>query len=1132
MGNRELLQKTILKLKKYNIFHLSVRSKTDVIHTSKNDEVINSLNATLPDSNNPSELVTDFKRINQPSYAYHFEHLTDGVNMDNDSMPRCNEFGIQMVNEEMCRTLFKDKHLNIKKEKIQECLSNLKAHNLSNIGYTVPDVKLKLPELLGNSIEEHFYQLGEKMSSKYKNLILNLIKGIPKIPDEWKCQVGWTRYQNGKFEKVDFPSEDAIVFDVEVCCQSGASPTIATAVSTEAWYGWVSDNLVAGENKLNRHSYSIDDLIPLESSKKTKAYNLSSFVRKEKITIGHNVSYDRSKVKEQYWIEQSGMRFLDTLSMHVCVSGVTSYQKALLKAGVGDEEWSKVSSLNSLSKVHKLYCGTEISKEGRELFISGSLGDIKMDFQNAMHYCALDVLATFNVLKIVFPLFIERFPHPVTLAGMLELQSAYLPVNKNWTKYVSDANHVYEDMDMEAKCLMAQCANGVCELFHNEHFKNDFWLWDQDWSNKPLKLKNCKLNTLNSPQNEDDLCTIQKSLEVDMVNEKTASLNQKFCSILSKKDLLPSRNQHLPGYPEWYKKLCDKSSVKDWVPEPALVGTGLKITPKLMKLTWKSLPLHYEKGHGWGYLVPYKTAISIEKEISFPLEQLTKYFLKINKNICTCVKNGFGEVICRKKIRNKDANLCKAEIGVSCGFFKLPHKDGRHLNVGNPLAKDFITKFSENALSSDSFQAKRVIEINRMLSYWRNSKERVENQLVCWLKKNDLPPRLNSDDDFGAIIPQVVVCGTLTRRAVEPTWMTASNVFHERIGSELRAFVQAPPGYVLVGADVDSQELWIASLLGDAYAVGLHGATPLGWMTLNGQKSDETDMHSVTAKAVGISRNHAKILNYARIYGAGEKFAQRLLKQFNEDITSSEAIEKAEKMMQLTKGKRVFKLKEEILPYIEERIYTAEDAQELCKLHGKEIEDLFEKSQWFGGTESSMFNCLEMIASKPCPETPFLHCKLSRALSPQFDHNDKHLPTRINWVVQSGAVDFLHLMLVSMRWFLGPLPRFCLSFHDEVRYLVPVESKYQAALALHVTNLLTRAFCVSQVGMRDLPLSVAFFSSVEVDTVLRKDSKDDNKTPSNPFGLMKGYGIPLGESLDIYQSIEKANGEIGLLNIP
>lgn len=32
------------------------------------------------------------------------------------------------------------------------------------------------------------------------------------------------------------------------------------------------------------------------------------------------------------------------------------------------------------------------------------------------------------------------------------------------------------------------------------------------------------------------------------------------------------------------------------------------------------------------------------------------------------------------------------------------------------------------------------------------------------------------------------------------------------------------------------------------------------------------------------------------------------------------------------------------------------------------------------------------------------------------DLRKRHLPTAINWVVQSGAVDFLHLMLVNMRW--------------------------------------------------------------------------------------------------------------------
>lgn len=45
----------------------------------------------------------------------------------------------------------------------------------------------------------------------------------------------------------------------------------------------------------------------------------------------------------------------------------------------------------------------------------------------------------------------------------------------------------------------------------------------------------------------------------------------------------------------------------------------------------------------------------------------------------------------------------------------------------------------------------------------------------------------------------------------------------DRVGSELKAMVQVPPGYHLVGADVDSQELWIAAVLGEAQFAGMHG---------------------------------------------------------------------------------------------------------------------------------------------------------------------------------------------------------------------------------------------------------------------------------------------------------------------
>lgn len=69
------------------------------------------------------------------------------------------------------------------------------------------------------------------------------------------------------------------------------------------------------------------------------------------------------------------------------------------------------------------------------------------------------------------------------------------------------------------------------------------------------------------------------------------------------------------------------------------------------------------------------------------------------------------------------------------------------------------------------------------------------------------------------------------------------------------------------------------------------------------------------------------------------------------------------------------------------------------------------------------------------------------------------MTSRVNWVVQSSAVDYLHLMLVAMKWLFEEFAidgRFCISIHDEVRYLVREEDRYRAALALQITNLLTR----------------------------------------------------------------------------
>ncbi|XP_039747970.1 DNA polymerase subunit gamma-1, mitochondrial [Pararge aegeria] len=1086
---------------------------------------------------------------------------------------RVNDVNIQMISKNIYEQLFKDSTAIVNPNVIKSCQDDLQRHGIDfkNITHT-SDVKLKLPELEGKDILEHFYNIGNRQSAPYKELlnVLSVCK-LPALPKEWLKQKGWTRYCKGKNQPVPCPPDDALILDVEVLMKAGKRPTLACAVSPDAWYGWVSEPLACGEEHQKCDNVRYEDLIPFETDGTEHCGDLC----RPRIVVGHNVSYDRAKIKEQYWLNKTGVRFMDTMSMHTCVSGVTSYQRTVLKAKnkephSSDDDWMDKSSLNSLTDVHNLYCGIPINKETRDIFVEGTLEDVHANFQKLMKYCAGDVIATHNVLRELLPMFLERFPHPVTLAGMLELGSAYLPVNSNWQQYIDSAETVFEDLKLESRQILSAKADETCRLMENKAYEDDLWMWDQDWSTQTLKLKKSvsksKKNENNTPNRDTIEVFVAKkeksSRNIEILNDEyiesikvkldlsqdVKDLSQKFGYLYDLEKSLPVKRPYLAGYPAWYRKLCTKPGKDpDWSPGANNVTTSMQITPKLLRLSWEGYPLHYIQSEGWGFLVPYsRTQEDTKDEPTVPLHKLLETCPLMNCKesefeadihmLPKTVEEDLGRrayYARKKKDEQAAANQyhglgvwCGVQIQGCCHFLRLPHKDGPKYKVGNPLAKDFLNMFSQNVLSAQGNEAEKVLSFGRMMSYWRNNRERVMGQQVVWLPEEVLPDHLRrSVRRYGAIVPQVVVCGTLTRRASEPTWMTASNAHKERIGSELRAMVQAPPGYKFVGADVDSQELWIAALLGDS-GIGVCGGSAFGWAVLAGDKRCGTDLHSLTARAADINRDHAKVINYARIYGAGQNFAERLLKQFNPTMTMSEAKSKAAKMFTTTKGRRVYRLKKEYMEgFMDEDLgdqpmeMSGYQAMRLAKLSGKKLEEMFERGQWVGGTESHMFNKLEEIADSECPATAFLLGRLSRALERA---GGRWGGTRLNWAVQSAAADFLHLMLVSMAE-LAPSARFCLSFHDEVRYLVPDEHKYETALALQITNLFTRAFCSQSVGIRDLPMSVAFFTSVEVDQVLRKESNLCCTTPSNPHGLDKGYGIPHGESLTIFDVLDKCN---------
>nr|SVE87207.1 EOG090X00SQ [Daphnia similis] len=1159
-----------------------------------------------------------------------------------------NPCGIQMLPRSIHRQIFSKNNTNtISSETVMKIQEHLSIHKLhGKLVCSLPDIDLKLPGLQGQNIAEHFKRIADKQCGNYLMKLLDFLShGIPDIPNVWNFSPGWTKYSiSGETYQVDFPDEEAYVFDVEVCVKEGHLPTLATAVSKNCWYSWCSTQLFEEKKvqdsilKTMGSIYELKDLINLESKREQDRLILKD--QKERIIVGHNVSYDRSRIKEQYFIEGTKVRFLDTMSLHIAISGITSFQRNMLiaaKSGTNDKplknqkmrsksgkmeeilEWQNISSFNGLSDVHKLYCGgLGLDKEKRDIFVTGTLSDIKEDFQQLATYCARDCQATYEVLCVLIPEYQKRFPHPVTLAGMLEMSTAYLPVNRNWQRYLQDSEDAYRDLENELTQSLKREADRAAHMITDKAYEGDPWLWNLDWSTKPLKVKKAASHGKKKKKAANGVPSMVVNGEgEDQINEDEAGsakneikrLQQKFQELFDTKDHLFKRNSFLPGYPNWYCSLCDRA--QDGLVGPSEVSTSAQVVPKLLKLTWDGYPLFHSRELGWGYLVPgrpFDLSRRDENIMPFPLKEAFSLFPPriANQNVSTqgiitaeealvqlgqmtdlsadplelafhwqslqAIRRGSNNRMERQKdsfpagdqSQKKHSNYLTSDrpawhlgigpydVGIpGCWFFRLPHKSGVDNNVGNPLAKDYLNKIEDGTLKATSSSiAEHILKLNRNIIYWKNARDRVISQMVVWLRQSQLPRNVTNSDNFdpsnryGAILPQIITSGTLTRRAVESTWLTASNAYKDRLGSELKAMIQCPPGFNFVGADVDSQELWIASIIGDSYFAGQHGSTAFGWMTLQGKKSDGTDMHSRTALAVDITRDQAKVLNYGRIYGAGERFAKTLLMQFNHRLTEKEAAEKARKMYSMTKGNSVFKLNSRgrklasALGYPLDETVTPEQLNNIRKNAKKEInlahlarlptEDLVERRMWSGGTESHMFNKLEEIAQSQAPETPVLHCRISRALEP-CNVGNEFMTSRVNWVVQSSAVDYLHLMIVAMRYLLDVYKiegRFSISIHDEVRYIIKEEDKFRAALALQIANLWTRCMFSYQMNLYDLPQAVAFFSSVDIDKVLRKETNIDCQTPSNPYGLKQGYRIDFGCSYDIYQILEKTGGSL------
>jgi len=947
---------------------------------------------------------------------------------------RFNEIGVQQLSSHVFAQIFKNGSAPAPQELVELSKDHLRRHELlgKNLDNT-PPISFDLPKLQGSTLDEHFHRLGVDAGEPYLTHAKQFVRSnAPPKPRKWVHKSGWTKYYpDGRTEAVDAPQEEMLCFDTEVMWKESSFAVMACAVSPTNWYAWLSPWML-GETENDRH------LIPLGNPTVPR------------IIVGHNIGYDRARIAEEYDIEQSKNNFLDTMSLHVAVNGMCSRQRPTwMKHRKNRELRDKIAGETDNTELAALLGNKALTEEEEELWVGRS-----------------SINSLRDVAKFHLDVTIDKAQREYF--GELDRAGVRAKLDELLDYCAADVEITHRVYKIVFPNYLETCPHPV-SFAALRHLSSVILPVDKSWESYIANAE-ATYRRLSDAVQERLITLTNQALEIKADTEKWSSdpwlrqldwSGQEIKMVKGKKKSDPPRpaaRQKMPGSPKWYKDLFAKRD------GPIGLTVRTRIAPLLLRLSWDGYPLVWSDKYGWTFKVP--------------LEKAEEYRGPKGMYHCTA----FDEA---------DMLLRDDNTGV---YFKLPHKDGPTARCANPMAKAYLSYFERGILSSEFAYAKEALEMNASCSYWISARDRIMSQMVVYESDGAKGPAQTVDElETGYILPQVIPMGTVTRRAVENTWLTASNAKANRVGSELKSIVKAPPGYCFVGADVDSEELWIASLVGDAQ-FKLHGGNAVGFMTLEGTKAAGTDLHSRTAGILGITRNDAKVFNYGRIYGAGLKFASTLLRQFNPGLSEAETTKVASNLYKATKGTKTNR------------------------------KTLHKSPFWRGGTESFVFNKLEEFAEQEKPRTPVLGAGITEALMARFVNKGGFMTSRINWAIQSSGVDYLHLLIVSMDYLIrnfGIEARLAITVHDEIRYLVKENDKYRAAMALQISNLWTRAMFSQQMGIEDVPQSCAYFSAVDIDHVLRKEVDMDCITPSN---LQK---IPHGESVDITTLLANSASHLG-----
>ena len=238
---------------------------------------------------------------------------------------RTSPLGIQMLSPSLHQQIFNSSPVWCD-EKVNRSREHLQRHGVmkKGLGAVMADVDFRLPQMVGGDLDEHFRRIALEQVKPYVDLAQYLLDSTPPdMPKVWEFKPGWTKYEGGQAMSIPYPEEDVTVLDVEVCVQESHRPVLATAVSPICWYSWVSERLTSSDedyfsvHSASKHSSTLEELIPLETLKGEVEPHNGEWRRR--LVVGHCVSYDRARIKEQYFLKVCICCVCMYVCMYVCV---------------------------------------------------------------------------------------------------------------------------------------------------------------------------------------------------------------------------------------------------------------------------------------------------------------------------------------------------------------------------------------------------------------------------------------------------------------------------------------------------------------------------------------------------------------------------------------------------------------------------------------------------------------------------------------------------------------------------------------------------------------------------------------------------------------------------------------------